>query len=1127
MRFRTNLLSLAVCMLFFGGIVFAQVTTGTISGTVSDASGAVIPGANITVRNVETGITRTSSSDEAGRFRAPQLGLGNYEVTAEAAGFQTTVRSGVTLTVGREAQVDFALQVGAVAERITVTGEAPLIETTNSTVSSLVDEKTMRDLPLNGRSFADLTAIQPGVVTDLGFSPGSGGVFSGGGGNARRSISGTRPSQSTYLLDGMELSTPSEGMPVNSVLGQQLGVEAIREFTLLQSNFGAQFGRASGGVVNAVTQSGANDFHGSLFEFLKNENMNARDWFLDSRLADAPLKRNQFGGSLGGPLQQDRTFFFVNYEGIRQAQGDPSVSTRITPETRLGQVTSCSGGLSKCTLAQRVLTPIAGGVRPDIVPLLKLNDLPSVCGPTSCDYYLSGGVSDFFNVTPFNASENYGIGRFDYQISQNDSFFGRYTQDQSFSTNDQPQLLPGGYQHLENGGYIVAGISETHIFSPTLLNIARLSFTRRNDKAFNTYSNLDTESGHFPLPSSLDPRLELVKGGGLGNFAIPSMSLGPGVGTALFVDNTFDAEDTVNLTQGPHTLILGADLKRYRMNIENEPFAYGRMNYNNIERFLQNVPFQQQQSVSLDPSGKFGMTDSRRGFRQTYGAIYFQDDFRAMSNLTLNIGVRWEGISSPREVNGKLAQVKNLFTDKDFTLLSKDDPFFTIRDSFKGFSPRFGLAWTPFGPKLVFRGGFGVFKDMPLLYIYQIANDAPPYQKTYIWQPIAANSPLFPGGLPLRYPFPFENLTPIERANLEKNTSPSIMANEVKLPYTMQWTFSAEAQLSESLVVKANYVATRGIGIWMAANANQPQTIIKDGRHFTPTGAPNVNPNFNSFRYINPSSNQQYHSGQLVVDKRLSHGLRFNASYTLAKNIDSGGGQGGTKGAENSGGGSSFRTANYYDPEGEKGLSSLHVKHNFTISYGYELPFGAERQFGSQWPGWADRLLGGWNLSGTTNFRTGQPVTVGLTGGSTAGLSGRSGCLAECDQRPDLKAGGNNNPVNEDWNPNSSDPAKAYFDYTNFVLQPVGFFGNLARNTIIKPSVKQFNLSMSKDNRIGEGKNLEFRAEFFNLFNHPNFGAPNANTFRTAAGAYSATAGRITSLATSMRQVQLALKITF
>jgi carboxypeptidase family protein/TonB-dependent receptor-like protein len=1112
---KTRVWGTIVLSLVFSVGLRAQVTTGTILGVVTDSTGAVVPGASLNLKNVETGISRTATSDNTGRYRAAQLALGSYEVTVEASGFQTAVRSGITLTVGREATVDFALQVGAVSERITVSGEAPLIETTNSTVSNLVDEKTMRDLPLNGRSYADLTSIQPGVISDLSVTaPGTGGVFSGGGSNTRRSISGTRPSQSTYLLDGMETSTPSEGMPVNSVLGQQLGVEAIREFTLLQSNFGAQFGRASGGVVNAVTQAGTNSFHGSVFEFLKNDKLNARDYFLSPSLPKAALKRNQFGAAIGGRLKKDRAFFFVNYEGIRQAQGNATVSTRITAETRTGQVTSCPSGLTRCTKDQVIKTPIAASANnqlgvpsPDVVPLMKLNDLPNV------DYYLNGGVSDYYSVTPFHADENYGIGRFDYQISQNDSFFGRYTQDQSHSVSDLPQLIPGGYQHPERGGYIVGGISETHIFNSTFLNTARIAYTRRNDAAYNTYTNLDPAKGHFPLPASFDPRLELVRGGGLGNFEIPSGNVGPGVGTALFVDNTFDVEDSVNLTRGVHTIILGADLKRYRMNLQADPFSYGRMNWSTIENFLQNKPAKQQQSVSVGPNGVVGMTDSRRGFRQTYGAMYAQDDFRVRSNLTLNLGVRWEGIRSPREVNGKLAEIKNLFTDNDFTLLKSEDPFFKIHDSFKGFSPRFGFAWTPsYVGGLVVRGGFGVFKDMPMLYIFQLANDAPPYQKTYI-----INTPL------AHYPFPFENVDLSPGSVISKSTSPSIMNNDVKLPYTMQWTLSLEKQLGQTLVVKANYVATRGLGIWLAANANQPLTTIVDGRQFTPnpTAAPVPNPNFNSFRYIDPASKQMYHSVQLVVEKRLSHGLRFNTSYTLAKNIDFGGGQGGTKGAENSGGGSSFRSANYYDMKGEKGLSSLHVKHNFTVAYSYDLPLGANQRWGSQWAGWMDRVAGGWSLSGSTSLRTGQPVTIGITGGSTAGLTGRSGCLAECDYRPDLIPGGNNNPVKDNWTPES------YFDPTQFVLQPIGFFGNAGRNTIIKPSVKNFNVSFAKDSRISEGKSVEFRAEFFNLFNHPNFGAPNANIFRTAAGDYSATAGRITTLNNEMRQVQFALKLTF
>src|SRR5437762_7662760 len=368
-RLLMKILKLGMSLFLFSALAVAQVTTGTISGTITDSTGAVVPGVNVTLKSVEKGITRTVRTDEGGRYRAPELALGSYEITAEAAGFETVVRSGITLTVGREAVVDFTLQVGTITDKITVTGEAPLVQTANATVAALVDERAMRELPLNGRSFADLTSIQPGVTSDLEIAAaGTQAVYTGGGGAARRSIGGTKPQQCTFLLDGMEISTPSEGMPATSVLGQQLGVEAIREFVLLQNNYGAQYGRASGGVVNAVTQSGNNSVHGSFFEFLRNEKLDARDYFLDPRLPKAPLKRNQFGAALGGPIRKDRTFFFLNYEGVRQSAGTSFLGTLLTPETRQGRITGCPAGRTGCSRAEAVVTQTLP-VNPDMVPL--------------------------------------------------------------------------------------------------------------------------------------------------------------------------------------------------------------------------------------------------------------------------------------------------------------------------------------------------------------------------------------------------------------------------------------------------------------------------------------------------------------------------------------------------------------------------------------------------------------------------------------------------------------------------------------------------------------------------------------------------------------------------------------
>lgn len=459
-------------------VAIGQGTTGTILGTVSDSTGAVVPGATITIRNTETGISRKVTTDAAGHYSAPQLGLGNYEVTAEAAGFQTIVRQGITLTVGREAVVDFAMQVGAVAESITVTGEAPLVNSTSATVGSVVDAGTVRDLPLNGRSIADLASLQPGVIAGLPSGQPTQAVFTGGGGVVKRVIAGHKPQLSTYLLDGVEISTPSTGTPLASVLGQQLGVDAIREFTLLQNNYGAQYGRAAGGVINAVTQSGTNLFHGSVFEFFRNDALDARDYFLSLALSKTPNRRNQFGASLGGPIQKDRTFFFLNYEGLRQKGGVSRIGATLTPETRRGLITSCPPPLSSCSQQQNVITATLP-VNPDIIPVMNLLPLPN-------GNYRTGGVADYFSVPGWQADENYGIVRMDQQISQRNSLFGRLTIDRSSRTDHFEYLTATPFKRPQVGGYMIAAISETHVFSSAVLNSFRIGFSRRNDRMFNT-----------------------------------------------------------------------------------------------------------------------------------------------------------------------------------------------------------------------------------------------------------------------------------------------------------------------------------------------------------------------------------------------------------------------------------------------------------------------------------------------------------------------------------------------------------------------------------------------------------------------------------------------------------------
>ena len=1098
-------LKLCISVFVFTAVAFAQITTGTISGTVTDSTGAVVPGVNVTLKSVEKGITRTVRTDEGGRYRAPELALGSYEISVEAAGFETVVRSGITLTVGREAVVDFTLQVGTITDKITVTGEAPLVQTANATVAALVDERAMRELPLNGRSFADLTSIQPGVASDLEITAlGTQAVYTGGGSAARRSIGGTKPQQSTFLLDGMEISTPSEGMPATSVLGQQLGVESIREFVLLQNNYGAQYGRASGGVVSAVTQSGSNSVHGSLFEFLRNEKLDARDYFLDRRFPKAPLKRNQFGAAFGGPIRKDRTFFFLNYEGLQQSTGNSFLGTVLTPETRQGNITGCPAGKATCSREEAIIVRTLP-VDPNIVPLMNLLPLPT-------GQYRNAGVADYSAVPRWKADENYGIVRMDQQLSEKDSLFGRFTKDQSSRTDQYLYLTPQPFRGFQVGGYVLATVSETHVFNPSVLNTFRVGFTRRNDHLFYSY----TQGGdQFPNAPGLDPRLSPVKGVPLGLYSVPGVNLsgigtqpasqggtaiGPNLsGPAVFVDNTFDYDDSVMINKGRHSIALGGNFKRYQMNHLNEPWVYGgTFTWDSIENFLTNNPRNTTQLLGSTTPGS-QKADVNRGWRQSYGAVYIQDDFKARSNLTVNLGLRWEGIRSPREVNGKLAVLKDIYRDKNFVLLSKNDPFFGINDGFKGFSPRVGFAWTPLpDQKTVLRSGFGIFKEMPLAYIWQLALEAPPYSKRY-----TVNRPQ------LKFPFPFA-----DPDSLTSTGEPLMLPLQVTTPYTLQWTLSLERQIGQTLVVKANYVGTRGVNLFAIYNPNQKPTIIRDGRQFTPPNAQVPNPNYTSFRYVAPISNQIYNALQLVVERRSRAGLAFNASYTWARNIDNGGGAG-IKGAEQIAGAASFAVYNGKDLSSERGLSSLHVKHNFILGYSYELPFGPGRHWGNQSTGPVKYVLGGWAINGTNTIRSGLPINIQMT-------PRQSGCVAQsCPERPDLRPGGNNNPVLDHWTP------ERYFDPSNFVLQPTGYFGNVGRNTLMRPGQVNVNLSFTKENRLAEGKNLEFRAELFNFPNHPNFGAPANSVFRDADGNLDPNVGRITSTATPMRQIQFGLKLVF
>ncbi|MBI3895298.1 MAG: TonB-dependent receptor [Acidobacteria bacterium] len=1096
-----------VFMVCLAGMALAQVTTGTISGTVSDSTGAVIPGATVTLRNTETGISRTITTNARGRYTAQQLGLGMFEVTAEAPGFQSVVRTGIEMTIGRQATVDFTLQVGAVAERITVTGEAPLLETTNATVADLVSETQMRELPLNGRSFTDLTAIQPGAITDLGIPAG---VFQGGG---RIVLNGARPQQSLYLLDGTDIVSPYSNVAPVSVMNQTLGVDTVREFTVMQSNYGAQYGRAMGGIMNAVTRSGTNEIHGSAFEFLRNEKLDAKNFFDVPDEPIPPYKRNQFGGTIGGPIVQDNTFFFFSYEGLRQSFGTTDFGTVLSDEARIGQITGCPAGMQSCTKEERIITEVLPlGINPDIQPIIDWI-------PRGTHLYLNDGLQEYRGSRTQLGRENYYMFRIDQRLSDNDNIFGRMVLDNSSKELPDAQFLDVSKNlHTSTndlGSYYFLTMEWTRIVSPSVLNIARFGFARNNNQQCMCVDGEDKRLDADDY-SNLDPRMMIVPGVPIGDIGAPGVSIpgghnGPGNSSGpgadlddplKFIDNTFSYYDSVRITKGSHSLDFGVDVRRFQ---ENElAFVWGhgatsffspRKNFltAGLAPYCVGAASQCRGISSITTTGVTGRPDAYRGWRQTYTAWYVQDDFQLLSNLTLNLGLRWEKVTGPVEVNGKAATLIDPLRDQGWTTLGKE-PLFELRDALKGFAPRFGFAYSP-DQSTSLRGGFGLFREIPLEYLFQLAIFYPPWADRLTLRDIK------------KWPNPLAGADPNAGTRQPLN-----VVHDFKYPYGMQWNFGIERQLGQSWVAKASYLGNRGVTLVGVVNQVQPaESTDAQGQKFTPRNAPSINSFLDSTRTYAPIGDSWYNSMQLRLQKRFSHGLEFSTSYTWSKNLSNVGI--GLKGAETPDGGKGQSVPTLWNYKGYgKGLADQDVPHNISFNYTYELPVGQGRTFGSNMGGIANAFLGGWQINGVITARSGLALDIGGAGYST------SRYCRTCGPRPNLKPGGNNNPVIGDIN--------HWFDETQFLPVTPGYLGNLGASTLRGPKSVRVDFSVFKVFPMGEEKNLQFRAEFFNLPNHPNFASPNTSVFESD-GTVDVEVGRITKTNGFSRQIQLALKFEF
>jgi outer membrane receptor protein involved in Fe transport len=782
----------------------AQVSGATLTGTVTDTSGAVIPNAQVSIKDLGTGIVRTVTTDAAGLYLAPNLLPGSYDVTVSASGFATDVRSGITLTVGAQLELNMEMRVGLTTQQVQVSGEAPAVQLATSSISAVVNSTTVRELPLNGRSWTDLTTLQPGVnvIPTRPDQITAGSDRTNRGYGDQLTISGGRPVQNNYRLDGISMNDYANAGP-GSVLGGNLGVDAIQEFSVLTTNYSAEYGKTSGGVVNAISRSGTNQFHGTAYEFLRNSSLDARNFFDLGTIP--PFRRNQFGASAGGPIQRHRTFIFGDYEGIRQAKGISFLNLVPSQAAHNGNLCSAPSTPTACT-------PTTVAVDPSAQKYLTFFPLPN-------GGLAPGGNGDtgFFTFAGNVAvSENFFTTRIDHKFSEKDSIFGSYLFDRApFTSPDQlDDVLNGNFTFRQ-----LYTVEETHAFSPSLVNTIRFGYNRESAyggviiSAINPAAadqSLSAEPGRGPA--------QVFFGGGLASFF---GGVDPISGWHFNGWNSFQGYDDAFLTRGTHSLKFGAAVERMQLNMFTGGSG-GRFNFPTLLSFLTNQP----SKFTAGPVPP--LTATPRGFRQTLLGGYLQDDWRWRRNLTLNLGLRYEMTTVISEVQGKLDNLINI-TDSSPHLGS---PFFN-NPTLRNFEPRVGFAWDPFNNgKTAVRGGFGIFDALPMIYQFMIDQnlEAPFAEKSIVSKGLAGT--FFSGAV----------------AGLKHSALTSEYAeHNPHRSYVQQWNLNVQHELTPSLAAMVGYVGSRVHLPFRGDTVNMIIPALTSAGYVWPAPigrGPELNPNF-------------------------------------------------------------------------------------------------------------------------------------------------------------------------------------------------------------------------------------------------------------------------------------------
>ena len=1069
-----------VSLFFVATSIFAQVTAA-LSGTVTDPSGAAVSGATVTLTSSETGAVRTESSGPAGLYRFSALPAGAYQVRAGKANFRDTVHTGIDLGINANVTVDIRLELGQASQAVTVEGNAPLVSLENTAGSGLVAEREVTELPLNGRSFDELMMLDPGVVNFTWMKTGGTGVSNSTSGN-NFVVAGNRPQQNLYLLNGVEFTGAAENnMQPGGVSQQLLGADAVREFNLLSDSYGAEYGKHPGGQVLIVTRSGANQFHGSVYEFLRNNDFDARNFFDGGSVPG--FARNQFGASAGGPIHKNKTFVFSNFEQFLQHLHQTGVD--LVPDN------NARNGYLPCGLVTPAPANCSNGLAfVGVSPLINSWPAPT---PGAPDF---GGIAEALNSPLQTIRDTFGTVRIDHIFSNRDSLNAVYTVDDSRDfTPTSTNAYSADFETLREQ---VASIEATHIYTPSILDTMRLGYSR----AGYFFTGEPTPGSPAASESGFLQGLPLgaiVVGGSAASNPTAQLSLaGSNNGSNLHLArNLFHYADDFSYTRGRHHVTAGVWLQQLQSNEDLALSQYGQATFTSLQTLLQGTI----SSLLIDPS------PTPLTWHSLYGAWYMQDAIRFSPTLTLTLGFRDEFDTGWNEAHGRAST----YVYSGGVIQSQPQiggSAFTVNRAKFLPQPRAALAWSPFPTKhtTVIRAGFGMYNDLQDALGYRTDQNAP-FNPTYSVPNVSVAS------LPL-----------LSAASIPAAAKlvPGGVQPDLQTPTVITWSLRIQHQITANTGLTVGYVGTHGYHELIGIDANEPfpvvcpaspcpsvypanfpadiaGTPVPAGTYYVPTSVRANNAIANTWTYFS-EGDSSYNALQIDVNHRFSSGFLLRGVYTRSKTIDDGDSLNAT-----TSGGEPALASNPFDLRADRGLANFDVRNAAVIHGSYVLPFG------SSLTGTSKALVAGWSINTIVTLQGGFPFTPQLSYNPS-------------------NNGDTRNPVRPFVNPNFTGSViegnpNHWFNPAAFLAPPngSGFYGNLGRDTLIGPGVATWDLSFLKDTHLKERANLQFRAELFNFLNHPNFNTPNAVVF-TPSGV-SPTAGLITSTSTTSRQVQFGLKL--